>query len=94
MIRGVSVSCDVDVPEPPTGRDFDKEKVSVSYRESAGQVALTYDPSCEADDAWHYDDPAHPRQIRLCPAVCEAVQGFGTEAEIEVNLECEQQILL
>src|SRR5690606_4740212 len=73
QIRGSSIACDVQIPEPPSDRSFDKEAVSVTYTLSgAAPTPLDYDPTC-LGQAWHYDDPAAPTRIVLCPDACTTV---------------------
>jgi hypothetical protein len=44
-IRGVSVSCNIEIPLPPTGTEFIPEKVNVKYSGANGELAvdLAYD---------------------------------------------------
>lgn len=87
-IRGAAISCDVAIPEPPTGRVFDKEAVAVTYSVDNGSPnALVYDPGC-GGLAWHYDDPETPARIVLCPDACQTVQAEAA-ATLAVNFACE-----
>lgn len=89
-IRATSISCALAIPEPPDGQTFDKEKVAVRYASGGAQAtSFTYDDSCATASAWHYDDPADPRQIVLCESTCELVQS-DPEASFEVEFACER----
>jgi hypothetical protein len=88
-IRGAAIACVVDIPPPPDGRSFDKESVSVRRQGGAAAGSLTYDPSCSVGPAWHYDDPADPRQIVLCDAACEALKAEPA-ARLDVEFGCER----
>jgi hypothetical protein len=52
---------------------------------------LPYDPSCASSGGWHYDDPAAPTMIHLCPDTCATVQG-DAEGELAVAFACEVTI--
>jgi hypothetical protein len=87
-IRGQTLSCDLDLPAPPAGRELDPQRVRVSFTTAAGAVDLPYDPGCTAGGGWHYDDPTAPATIHLCPDTCTTVQG-DVEAELSVAFACE-----
>ncbi|HMJ11191.1 MAG TPA: vWA domain-containing protein [Polyangiaceae bacterium] len=91
-IRGRSISCSLDIPAPPDGRTFDKEKVRVEYKSGgAAPSALTYDQACTGTMSWRYDNPATPAQIELCASTCTSVQADAA-AELAVNFTCDRVI--
>jgi hypothetical protein len=92
-IRSAAVSCRVEVPDPPAGQTFDKQKVSVRYLSGSKETVLSYAADCQGASSWHYDDPADPRELVLCPETCATLQG-DEEAELVVDFECEPVILL
>ena len=92
-IRSAAVSCRLEIPEAPAGQSFDKQKVSVRYLSGANETALSYDADCKGGETWHYDDPAAPRELVLCPDTCKALQDDEL-AELVVDFECEPVILL
>ena len=92
-IRSAAVSCRLEIPEAPVGQSFDKQKVSVRYLSGANQTALSYDADCKGSETWHYDDPAAPGELVLCPDTCKALQNDEL-AELVVDFECEPVILL
>ena len=91
-IRGVSVSCNIEIPLPPTGTEFIPEKVNVKYSNSGGEVAvdLSYDPACTSPDSWRYDDPSAPATIVLCGDTCGTIQRDVT-ATLNVEFGCERR---
>jgi hypothetical protein len=91
-IRGVSVSCNIEIPLPPTGTEFIPEKVNVKYSGSGGEVAidLSYDPGCTTPNTWRYDDPSAPETIVLCGDTCGTVQRDVT-ASLNVEFGCERR---
>ncbi len=89
-IRDQSISCDVTIPEPPPGEEFDPTKVNVTFTDSAGDAQFSYDPDCSSDDAWRYDDADAPTKIELCAQTCEGVQ-LAMEASLQVEFGCERR---
>jgi Mg-chelatase subunit ChlD len=72
-IASQAMSCDYTIPAPPDGQSIDPNKVNVQYTPTGGSGAtLTYSKDCTGE-GWHYDDPAAPKQILLCPATCDVV---------------------
>jgi hypothetical protein len=92
-IRGRSLVCNLPIPEPPDGRVFDKERVEVQYSNDGGETLFTYDADCQAENAWHYDDPADPSSVVLCDDTCAVVQA-DPKAKIAVNFACETVIII
>lgn len=90
-IRGSAISCNVDIPTPPDGNTFDKQKVAVTYRSGSNMTLLQYDANCAGSNSWHYDDPVAPKQILLCESTCNTVQ---TDPAATLNFEfaCEPKI--
>lgn len=93
QIRGSSISCDLNIPSPPDGSTFDKEKVAVTYTSGSTGVVdqLVYDPDCTTERGWHYDDPANPTLIQICDAPCAVVQA-DIGAALSVDFTCERII--
>ncbi len=90
-IRSAAVSCNVNIPVAPDGRQFDKTKVAVTYRSGANTTPLTYDAACSAPNTWHYDNPTNPTQLLLCASTCSAVQA-DPAAALNVEFTCETRI--
>ncbi len=92
-IRGVAISCSLDVPKPPDGRTFEKDHVLVSYTSGATKTDLVYDADCTGDGGWHYDDLDKPAHVVLCPSTCTTVQ-TDSKAALAVGFTCETVIKL
>ena len=89
-IRGVAVSCNMEIPLPPVGTAFVPEKVNVVYGNELGeQRTLNYDQSCADADAWRYDDLTTPRTIVLCQNACDIAQS-NVSARLSVEFGCER----
>jgi hypothetical protein len=90
-IRGSAISCNVDIPAPPDGNTFDKQKVAVTYRSGSNETELAYDADCTGANGWHYDNPAAPKQILLCDSTCNMVQA-DPAATLNFEFACEPKI--
>lgn len=89
-IRGVAVSCNMEIPLPPMGTAFVPEKVNVVYGNALGEhQTLKYDQTCGDAEAWRYDDPTTPKSIVLCQSACEIAQRDVT-ARLSVEFGCER----
>jgi hypothetical protein len=90
-IRTQAISCELGIPPHPTpGRSFDKDRIDVTYTVDATTTRLDYDPECEVEGAWHYDDAAAATMIVLCPATCEQIRATSG-ADLNVNFLCEDR---
>jgi hypothetical protein len=92
-IRGAAISCNVQIPPAPAGSTFDKQNVIVSFSSNGTRMPLTYDANCTAPNTWHYDDPANPRQVVLCPNTCSAVQSDKSSA-LSIEFSCKPEIMV
>jgi hypothetical protein len=94
LIRGKSISCDLAIPPPPTGKKLDPNKVNVQFTGN-GQPAtsLKYGTECTGDTAWHYDDPAAPKSILLCDDTCTAVKS-DPMGKLAVEFGCEDRVVV
>jgi von Willebrand factor type A domain len=82
-VRASVPSCEAVLPELPGGQAFDPERVNVTLGREGELTELGYDEACEADLAWHFDDPAAPSRIILCEAVCKQAQ---SEPALDVSV--------
>ena len=75
-IRGqVKLGCDFGLPPPPNGQTLDKDRVNVAFTSGSGQeTPLVYSADCSQPNGWHYDNPANPQRIVLCPNTCATAQ--------------------
>ncbi len=90
VIESAPLPCDYAIPAPPAGESLDPNKVNLDFSGPAS-AKKTFPraptPAACADQvAWFYDDPVAPKQIKMCPAGCQAISGGGT---IEIKLGCE-----
>lgn len=86
-IRQSSITCDAKIPPPPVGTRFDPGLVNVATEAGGNAAELTYDPTCNSESAWRFDDADDPSRIVLCPTTCDAVQGDST-AKLSVGFGC------
>lgn len=92
LIRGKSISCELDIPAPPAGKKLDPDKVNVHYSGATqADTSLKYGTSCKGDVAWHYDDPAQPTKILLCDETCATVKA-DSKAKLGVEFACVNRV--
>ena len=93
QIRESAFTCNVNIPEPPDGEEFDKEKVNVSYSNALGTTELTYDPDCQDQFGWRYDNADAPTLIEMCSQVCEDIKAdVMNEGALSVEFGCVHRI--
>ncbi len=94
LIRGKSISCDLDIPAPPAGKTLDPDKVDVQFSgEGTEKTSLKYGTECTGDVAWRYDDPKAPRAIQLCEATCNAVKA-DAKGKLDVVFGCVDRVVV
>jgi hypothetical protein len=93
LIRGKSISCELDVPAPPPGKKLDPDKVNVHFS-AAGkpELSLEYGTECEGTTAWRYDDPDQPTKILLCDDTCDAVKADAM-GKLSVEFACKSRMV-
>jgi hypothetical protein len=90
VIESAPLPCEYGLPTPPSGASLDPNKVNVEViAPMKGAKTLpraTNLQACGTEQAWFYDNPSAPKQIRMCPAACDAVSGGGS---LQIKLGCE-----
>jgi hypothetical protein len=90
-IRGIALSCNVEIPVPPSGSAFLPDQVNVAYTSGPGSpTSLSYDPACSGPDTWRYDNVLAPATIVLCNETCDRVQR-DVSARLTVEFGCERR---
>ena len=87
VIRGKTISCNIEIPTPPSDQVIEPSQVNVTYTSGSDQTPLALDQACEHANTWRYDDPAAPGSIVLCPSACAAVQS-DANARLLVEFGC------
>ncbi len=90
------ISCEIPVPPPPSGQtEINPDKVNVVFVSGATETPLGRadigGPADCSKGGWHYDDPAAPTKIVLCPSSCaeaNSVVGAGKPGEVKVLFGC------
>jgi hypothetical protein len=83
IVKSAPLPCDYTIPPPPRGESLDKEKVNVAFT-PAGAAADEVFPrvsdasACGSNVAWHYDSPAAPTKVLLCPGACTKAGAGGS----------------
>jgi hypothetical protein len=93
-IRGTAarLACAYAIPTPPAGQTLDPARVNVELSGGSPPGTTTLGQvrdrsECGPRGGWHYDNPAAPKQIQLCEATCNAVNG-GLYQSIAVTFGC------
>jgi hypothetical protein len=87
-IHGEVIPCAAAIPPPPSGKEFDKEKVAVEYITASGVTDITYDPSCSTRHGWRYDDVNNPSLVQVCDATCSTLQRLQV-ATLRIVFACQ-----
>jgi hypothetical protein len=81
------------IPPPPDGQTFDRNKVNLQFS-AGGQAAQPIGAVPSAGECanvsggWHYDDPANPTKVLVCPQTCQTIQAIP-DARVDVSFGCE-----
>lgn len=92
-IQSDALSCDIVIPAPPMGKEFDKDLVAVSYSPMGDPMQAVQIPradnyqDCGGMAGWYYDNNVNPTKIKLCPASCQKVQ-LDKQAKLDVAFGC------
>jgi hypothetical protein len=91
-IQSTPVPCEWKIPMPPEGETFDTDKVNVDFAtgsnpsQRVGAVGSAAE-CAQVSGGWHYDDPANPTKVMVCPQTCQVIQG-ATDARVDVLFGC------
>jgi hypothetical protein len=88
---GRAVPCEITLPAPPEGEQYDPSRLNVSLRPYGApqDQALYYvgdTAGCDDNggEGWYYDDPRAPSRILLCDGTCDQTLG----AELTLSFGC------
>lgn len=88
-IKKASLGCNYALPAPPSGKTLDIGSVNVNYTPGGGALTtLPYSADCSNANGWHYDNPAAPTQIVMCPASCTTLQNDKSGGAIDIVFGC------
>jgi hypothetical protein len=91
VLASSALPCRFNLPTPPTGSSLETNLVRIDYT-PAGQPQEALPRAkgaseCGTSRGWHYNDPAAPSEILLCPAACEAAKTGGA---LDIALVCSE----
>lgn len=91
-IQSTALACEYEIPMPPNGMVFARDKVNVLYDEGQGALPIGHVETAAACLAvgygWHYDDATQPSRIIMCPESCERFEML-TNATIDIEFGCD-----
>jgi hypothetical protein len=92
VVNASGLECAWDIPAPPSGQQFDRQKVNVRVAGTSGAATdlaqVTNEAACGMRAGWYYDDAANPTRILACPQSCTGLQG-DLDARVDVLFGCE-----
>lgn len=89
QIKASQLGCSYALPAPPTGQSLDVNAVNVNFTPGGGtSTTLAYSADCANAGGWHYDNPAKPSQIVMCPTSCSTLQSDTTGGKIDIVFGC------
>jgi hypothetical protein len=91
----VTLSCDWEIPPPPSGETFDKTKANVRIALDGSMEMLAKAPDaagCADKEGWYYDDEDAPRRVVACPATCTRIQA-AQNAQVDLLFGCETIVI-
>lgn len=92
-IKESAFSCNMPIPDAPSGQTFDATKVNVTFK-SEQQQDLVYDATCQTEWAWKYDNEQNPTSIVLCDVACSSVKSYeSTDGSVDVQFGCERRVI-
>lgn len=90
-IQEVALSCSYDIPPPPDGQVFAKDRVNVDYDDGFGLQTIGYVESAAdcagVGNGWYYDDVDLPMTVLMCPQTCSRFE-VAQNASIELRFGC------
>ncbi|MGC4094076.1 MAG: hypothetical protein QM756_40435 [Polyangiaceae bacterium] len=98
IVSGAEIACQWQIPAPPAGQSFDRERVNVRHTlgDSGRSVSLGHVSDaahCGSGGGWYYDDPEAPENIVVCPSSCRSLQG-DMAGRVDVLFGCATQNLV
>jgi hypothetical protein len=98
IVAKAELDCTWQIPEAPSGQDFDKGRVNVRYTPGEGSppesILQAKDAaSCGRSGGWYYDDAEQPHDLIACPTTCDHIRGSAT-GRIEVLFGCATEVVV
>lgn len=90
-IKGTALACEFEIPPPPAGLLFDRDRVNVIYDAGQGATPIGRVDNLDACEqfgfGWYYDDPVQPSEIRMCPLSCDQFDQLSNST-IDIQFGC------
>jgi hypothetical protein len=95
-IKGMALSCDLDVPKnDDRGMMIDPHLINVHYTSGGMEQELGFVDSlaaCGTEPAWYFDDPTNPSKAILCPQTCSTIK-TDTTAVLRILAGCKPHVV-
>jgi len=89
VIVGTQVPCEIEIPEPPPGKEYNYDMVTLLWTPGGGSTEeFSQVPSLAAcgtdDDKFYIED----NLIKLCPAACDKIEA-DMDGTLQVKIPCD-----
>jgi hypothetical protein len=89
-IKSAALGCEYALPTPPNGQELNINAVNVNYTPGGGKAqTLTYSKDCSNPSGWHYDNPADPKHVEMCPGICDTLKKDQSGGKLDVIFGCQ-----
>ena len=83
-IVAAQFSCDIAIPDPPSGETFVKEQLNLKFVFTSGTTeTVLKSADCAGGLGWRYDNEEDPTTIQLCTSTCNAVVNSAPSIRLE-----------
>jgi hypothetical protein len=78
-VQTTALACEFQIPKPPQGMTFDRNKVNVRLTSMGNATDFSHvnsvaDCANFGDQGWYYDDPLNPAKIEVCKNTCATIK--------------------
>ena len=91
ITQQIELACEWEIPPPPAGQMFEKNKVNVRYTPGGGaQKDLFWVESaadCGPEGGWYYDNNDNPTKVQVCPVNCSEMK-TDTNGKVDILFGC------
>jgi hypothetical protein len=89
VVEGAQVPCEIEIPEPPPGKEYNYEMVTLLWTPGGGSTEeftkVASLAACGTDDDKYYIED---NLIKLCPAACDKIEA-DMEGTLQIKIPCD-----
>ncbi len=92
IVQQTELACEWDIPPPPDGQMFERNKVNVRYTPGTGGPPrdiywVETASECGPEGGWYYDDNDAPTSVQVCKVNCDQMKS-DTNGKVDVLFGC------